>query len=86
MRRLWSVAVTIVEDWGGLAAITNRRFEVLATSHEDAELKVTDHLLREHRCAVPETKFDLREIVISPVLCDMNAIRDGAYPVIRCVD
>jgi hypothetical protein len=86
MRRLWNVTVTVVEDWGGLAAVAVRSYEVLATSAQDAELVLTDYMIREYRCAVPETKFDLREICIGPALCDMNAIRDGLYPDVRCLD
>lgn len=86
MLRLWNVTLTIVEDWEAIAAIAVRRYEVLATSAQDAELVITDHLMREYTCAVPETKFVLREIAIGPALCDMNAIRDGLYPKIRSLD
>ena len=86
MLRLWNVTLTIVEDWEVVAAIAVRRYEVLATSEADAELVITDYLTREYRAAVPQTKFDLREICIGPALCDMNAIRDGLYPKVRSLD
>ena len=86
MRRLWDVTVTIVEDWGTTAAIAVRRYEVLATSAQDAERTTTEYISREYASAAPETPFRINEIVIGPLMCDMNAVRDGLYPDIRCLD
>lgn len=86
MRREWLVTITVVEHWGQFGAVCVRQYVVVAVSAPEAERLATDVLCQEYATDQFETKFDIREFVIVPKMCDMNAIRDGLVPVVRSAD